>query len=60
MADIFIDFYDDPIRDQAVANVDARHGYTIEHSPNPEAHHAEYGEEEARLRSAHYDGEATA
>lgn len=39
------------IRDQAVANVDRRHGYTSEFSSSPEAHLAEYNAEEERLRS---------
>jgi regulator of replication initiation timing len=37
-------------RDEAVANVDQRHGFTYEFAPNPEAHRAEYGGEERRLR----------
>lgn len=40
------------VRDQAVANVDARHGYTYEFSHSPEAHLREYDEEERRLRGA--------
>lgn len=39
------------LRDEAVANVDHRHGYTVEFSPWPEEHRAEYDEEEERLRA---------
>ena len=37
------------LRSQAVENVDARYGYTWEFSNQPNAHLAEYDEEEARL-----------
>jgi len=37
-------------RDEAVRIVDQRHGYTVEASPDPDAHRAEYDDEEARLR----------
>lgn len=37
------------VRDQAVENVDARHGYTCEFSSDPESHVQEYDEEETRL-----------
>lgn len=37
-------------RDQAVRNVDKRHGYTAEHSPDPVAHREEYDAEEKHLR----------
>lgn len=40
------------VRDAAVQLVDSRHGYTYEFSANPEAHLAEYDEEEARLAAA--------
>jgi hypothetical protein len=40
------------IRDQAVRNVDARYGYTCEHSASPDAHRQEYDDEEARLTRA--------
>jgi hypothetical protein len=36
------------VRDEAVRIVDQRHGYTVEHAPDPEAHRAEYDEEERR------------
>lgn len=36
-------------RDAAVRIVDARHGYTVEHSPHPEIHRREYEREERRL-----------
>lgn len=36
-------------RDEAVRIVDARHGYTVEQAPNPDAHREEYDREEARL-----------
>lgn len=37
------------IRDEAVAAVDGRHGYTLEFAPDREAHLAEYvAEEQAR------------
>lgn len=39
-------------RDCAVEIVDGRYGYTVEHSPDPEAHRAEYEQEERRLRAA--------
>lgn len=39
-------------RDQAVANVDARHGFTVEFAPDPEQHRAEYDNEEERLHAA--------
>lgn len=37
------------IRSQAVANVDARHGFTYEFSNQPNCHLQEYDEEESRL-----------
>lgn len=37
------------VRDEAVRAVDARHGYTVEYAPDPEAHRAEYDEEERRV-----------
>jgi hypothetical protein len=39
------------LRDRAVANVDARHGYTVEFASDPDAHRAEYDEEERRLEA---------
>lgn len=39
------------IRERAVTNVDARHGYTMEFAPSPAVHRAEYAEEEARITS---------
>jgi hypothetical protein len=41
---------DEEIREQAVRNVDARHGYTVEFSIDPRAHRDEYDAEEERLR----------
>lgn len=37
------------LREQAVATVDRRHGYTMEFAPNPGQHALEYDEEEERL-----------
>lgn len=37
------------IREQAVATVDCRHGYTYEFSNSPHQHLAEYDEEEKQL-----------
>jgi hypothetical protein len=39
----------DPIRDEAVRNVDQRHGHTVEFSSSPEDHRLDYDEEEERL-----------
>lgn len=41
--------YDSALRDRAVQVVDARHGYSIEFSPGPGAHAAEYDLEEVHL-----------
>lgn len=38
-----------PTRAQAVANVDARHGYTLDFAPDAANHRAEYNVEEVRL-----------
>lgn len=40
----------DTIRERAVREIDARHGYTMEFSSSPEAHAAEYDERERELR----------
>jgi hypothetical protein len=40
------------LHDQAVANVDGRHGYAVEFAADPEAHRDEYRDEEVRLRAA--------
>jgi hypothetical protein len=37
------------LREQAVAAVDRRHGFTMEFAPDPRQHALEYDEEEARL-----------
>jgi hypothetical protein len=37
------------IRDQAVDNIDQRHGYTMEFAPHQRSHRDEYDAEEARL-----------
>jgi hypothetical protein len=41
------------IRDRAVREVDAEHGYTMEFSSSPEAHAAEYDERERELQMEH-------
>lgn len=38
------------VRDEAVRRVDARHGYTCEFAPDPDAHRGEYDVEEATIR----------
>jgi hypothetical protein len=37
------------VRERAVREVDARHGYTMEFSSSPEAHEMEYDEREWEL-----------
>ena len=38
------------VRDEAVRIVDARHGFTAEFAPDPQAHRDEYDAEEERIR----------
>jgi hypothetical protein len=38
------------LRERAVRQVDAKHGYTYEFSSSPEAHLQEYDDREAELR----------
>lgn len=41
---------EDDVRDQAIKNVDAECGYTVEFAPDPQHHRDLYDAEEERLR----------